>query len=419
MKKTTFIITVILLSLFLIVGLVACEATPAESEETPAQVESETETVEPETAEPEPEPEGETAEPETAEPEPAPAEDVHIRIGWTPPDVTGVFATVTQFMEYAIASAAAYGITIEVVERPPTDHTGVAEQIAVIENFIVQGVDAIMVSPTDVDGITPALREVNDAGIPLIMVNMMSEIPGVEVTSFVGFDNRIAAEVTGWSMINALGGPGPLTQAAEGAMDVSMETHLNVQWWRDLYADFDKESISGNVAIIEGIHGDYFSNARNAGFLDVIDQFPNIEVLTVLPGDWNRARSVEQAENILHMFGPGEIDAIFAPSSEMGFGARIAVESAGREEVLVLTHGGTMESGDWIRDQRLLVDTWHGFPDWGWYSVKFAVMTALGQDVPHMHDIGSRTQWYGNADMFFPNVQLLPIPWQEILDNRN
>jgi len=360
-----------------------------------------------------------TPTPEPATPADPADEPVVIRIGWTPPDVTGVFATVTQFMEAAIASAEPYGIIIEVVERPPTDHAGVAEQVAVIENFIIQGVDAIMVSPTDVDGITPALREINDAGIPLIMVNMMSEIPGVDVTSFVGFDNRIAAEVTGWSMINALGGPGPLPQAGDEQMDVPADVHLNVHWWRDLYSGFDKESITGRVAIIEGIHGDYFSNARNAGFLDVIDQFPNIEVLTILPGDWNRARSVEQAENILHMFGPGEIDAIFAPSSEMGFGARIAIESAGREEVMVLTHGGTMESGDWIRDQRLLVDTWHGFPDWGWYSVKFAVMTALGQEVPYMHDIGSRTQWYDNAHMFFPDVQLAPIPWQEILDNRN
>lgn len=343
---------------------------------------------------------------------------VVIRIGWTPPDVTGVFATVTQFMEAAVESARPYGIYIEIVERPPTDHSGVAEQIAVIENFILQEVDAIMVSPTDVDGVIPVLREVNEADIPLLMVNMMSEIEGVNVTSFVGFDNRIAAEVTGWSMINALGGPGPLPQAADGAMDIPQDVHMNVNWWRDLYQGFDRNSISGNVAIIEGIHGDYFSNARNNGFLDVINQFPNINVLTILPGDWNRARSVEQAENILHMFGPGEIDAIFAPSSEMGFGARIAIENAGREEVLVLTHGGTMESGDWIRDQRLLVDTWHGFPDWGWYGVKFAVMSAFGQEVPYMFDIGSRTQWYGNADMFFPDVQLIPIPWQQILDNR-
>jgi len=412
MTKMKKAIAIALSAVMLAVLLIGCAQQPAGGGGTPAPAEPAPGTATPAPA-PAPAP-GQATDPATA---PENNEPVVIRIGWTPPDVTGVFATVTQFMEAAIESARPYGIYIEVVERPPTDHSGVAEQIAVIENFIIQNVDAIMVSPTDVDGITPALREVNQAGIPLLMVNMMTEIPGVDVTSFVGFDNRVAASVTGWSLINALGGPGPLPQAEE-QMNVPVDTHLNLQWWEDLYRGFDKSSIHGNVAIIEGIHGDYFSNARNAGFLDVIDQFPNINVLTILPGDWNRARSVEQAENILHMFGPGEIDAIFAPSSEMGFGARIAIENAGREEVLVLTHGGTLESGDWIRDGRLLVDTWHGFPDWGWYGVKFAVMSALGQEVPYMYDIGSRTQWIGNADMFFPDVQLEPIPWQEILDNR-
>ena len=394
----------ILLTVVLLVGIAACAGQPGAAE----PVQAPGDQIVPE-EQPAPEDISETTD----------DGPITVRIGWSPPDVTGVFATVTQFMEAAIETARPYGINIEFIERPPTDHTGVAEQIAVIENFILQNVDAIMVSPTDVDGITPALREVNAAGIPLIMVNMMTEIPGVDVTSFVGFDNAVAASVTGWSMINALGGPGPLPTALDGPMDVPMDTLLNLEWWENLYRDFDKESISGNVAIIEGISGDYFANARNRGFLEVVDQFPNINVLTTIPGDWNRAVSVAAAEDILHMFGPGEIDAIFAPSSEMGFGARIAVEGAGREnDVMVLTHGGTAESGDWIRDQRLLVDTWHGFPDWGWYGVQFAVMQALGQDIPPMFDIGARTQWYGNADMFFPNVQLSPIPWQEILDNR-
>jgi len=253
------------------------------------------------------------------------------------------------------------------------------------------------------------------------MANMLSPIPGVEVSSFVGFDNVIAAEVTGWSLLNALGGPGILPQAGANMVTVSPTTHLNVDWWQDLFQNVDRNSIHGRVFMIEGIHGDYFSNARNQGFLNVINQFPNVEVLGVQPGNWNRAVSINVTESILLMHPVGQIDAIFAPSSEMGFGTRLALEAAGRQDdVLVLTHGGTAESGDWIRDGRLLVDTWHGFPDWGWYAVKFSVMLAWGQEneVPQFHDIGARTQWVGNADQFFPNVQLTPINWQQIVNNR-
>jgi len=344
-----------------------------------------------------------------------------VRIGWTPPDVTGVFATVTRFMEEAVADAARYGINIVLDARPPANHGDHAGQIAIIENFILMGVDAIIVAPTDVDSVTPALQAVNRAGIPLIMANMLSPIPGVEVASFVGFDNVIAAEVTGWSLINALGGPGVLPQAGAQRVTVPPATHLNVQWWEDLYRNVDRNAISGRVYMIEGVHGDYFSNARNRGFLNVIDQFPNVQVLGVQPGNWNRAVSIDVTESIVLMHPQGQIDAIFAPSSEMGFGARLALEAAGRhDDVLVLTHGGTAESGDWIRDRRLLVDTWHGFPDWGWYAVKFSVMLAWGQgaQVPQFHDIGARTQWYGNADQFFPDVQLTSVNWQQIINNK-
>ena len=341
-------------------------------------------------------------------------ETVTVRIGWAPPDITGVWATVSTFMDLAVEDAAQYGINIEIIERAPTDHTAIAEQIATLENFIQQDVDAIIVGPTDVDGITPALREVNDAGIPLIMVNMMSDIEGVEVASFVGFDNFQAATVSGWSLLDILGGPGVFGDAAG---NVPVETSLDLAWWEDQFADVDRDSITGRVAIIEGIAGDYFSNARVNGFLEAVEQFPNVEILTVLPGDWNRQTSVDVAENILQNFD--DIDAIFAPSSEMAFGASIAVANAGLEgEVLVISHGGTDESGEAIRDGRFVAETWHGFPDWGWYSMQFATMLALDQEVPERFDNRPRTQHIENADNFFPTPSLTPIDWEGILAAR-
>ena len=340
-------------------------------------------------------------------------EPVVVQIGWTPPDVTGVWATVSEFMEKAVEDAAQHGIIVDIVERAPTDHTGIAEQIATIENFIEREVDVIIVGPTDVDGVTPALQAVNEAGIPLIMVNMMSDIEGVDVASFVGFDNFGSAVVSGWSAVDILGAPGVLGEGEE--LDIPADAFMDIPFWEDLYADLDHDTISGRIAIIEGLAGDYFSNARVGGFMSVIDQFPNIEILTVLPGDWNRQVSVDVTENILQSFD--EIDIIFAPSSEMGFGASIAIANAGLEgEIAVISHGGTMESGEAIRDGRFAAETWHGFPDWGWYGVKYAVMLALGHDVPQRYDIGARTQWLGNADNFFPTPLLTPIPWEDFIN---
>ncbi|MGA9349937.1 MAG: diguanylate cyclase, partial [Anaerolineae bacterium] len=66
----------------------------------------------------------------------------------------------------------------------------------------------------------------------------------------------------------------------------------------------------------------------------------------------------------------------------------------------------------------LMAETHHGFPEWGWYGTKFAVMLALGQDVPPTFDIRPRTMYKSNADLFYPTPALEPIDWEGIKAGR-
>src|SRR5215207_5909159 len=63
-----------------------------------------------------------------------------IVIGWTPPDITGVFKTATDFFEQAAQDANDAGFNVEVVSRSPATHTAFADQLAIIEDFISQQV---------------------------------------------------------------------------------------------------------------------------------------------------------------------------------------------------------------------------------------------------------------------------------------
>lgn len=63
-----------------------------------------------------------------------------------------------------------------------------------------------------------------------------------------------------------------------------------------------------------------------------------------------------------------------------------------------------------------MTETWHGFPEWGWYGVKFGVMLHLGEEVPQTFDIKPRTVFKGNADNFYPNPKLEAIDWKQIID---
>src|SRR5918996_4256571 len=50
------------------------------------------------------------------------AETKEVTIGWTPPDITGVFKTATNYFEKAAADAKSAGFEVEVISRSPATH---------------------------------------------------------------------------------------------------------------------------------------------------------------------------------------------------------------------------------------------------------------------------------------------------------
>ncbi|GFN22585.1 sugar ABC transporter substrate-binding protein [Thermanaeromonas sp. C210] len=337
-----------------------------------------------------------------------------IVIGWAPPDITGVFKTAQDYLERAAKDAQEKaGLNVEVITRAPSSHTDYAAQVAILENFIQRKVDAIVVSPIDIEPVKPVIKQANEAGIPVIVVNLLEPIEGIEVASYIGFDNEQAARVSAYAVLDYLGGPGVLGEGEK--VEVSPETYLDEEWWKNLYKDVDPNSIKGKVAIIEGVAGDFFTNARTRGFKEVISKFPNVEIVSALPADWNREKAVKAAENILQNFK--DLDVIWAQCAEMALGAKNAVQAANRQnEVAVFSNDGTPESVDEIRKGTIVAETWHGFPEWGWYGTKFAVMLKLGVPVPEIFDVRPRTEYKNNADMFYPNPKLEPIDWNKIIE---
>src|SRR5688572_1276007 len=128
-----------------------------------------------------------------------------IVIGWTPPDITGVFQTATDFFEMAAEEANAAGFNVRIISRSPATHTAFADQVAIIEDYISSGVDAIAISPADTEAIKPAVQQANEAGIPVILVNLLEEQEGIEVASYVGFDNSEAASVSAYAVLDYFG----------------------------------------------------------------------------------------------------------------------------------------------------------------------------------------------------------------------
>ncbi|MBA7508561.1 hypothetical protein ES705_00493 [subsurface metagenome] len=368
--------------------------------------------------------EEEVVEEEVVEEE-VPAVPEVIRIGWTPPDITGVFRTATDYFIISAADAMDAGIMVDIVSQAPISHTAFGEQVAIIEDFVARGVDVIAISPIEVKVVIPAIQKANEAGIPVIIVNLLEPIEGVEVASYIGFDNVEAAVISAYALVDYFGGPGLLGTGEE--VTIEPGTYLDLAWWEDLYKDVDPATIDVNarVAIIEGVAGGFFSMARLEGFHSVVDNYPGIEIVGTLAADWNREKGIGATEDFLTANPPGELDAIWAASNEMGLGAMLACDAAGRLElagegevgdpyVAIFTNDVTPESVERIKEGKIVAETTHGFPDWGWYGTEFAVTLVYGGEVPHIFDIRPRTAYQENADLFYPVPVLEPIDWEAI-----
>jgi ribose transport system substrate-binding protein len=170
-----------------------------------------------------------------------------------------------------------------------------AQEATNIEDLIQQGVDALLINPTDADAIVPSVQRANDAGIPVFTVDRSAA--GGEIVSHIASDNVAGGRMAGEFLCDALGG-------------------------------------SGNVVELEGIPGTSAARDRGQGFNDYMSrECPDAEIVARQTANFNRAEGLSVFENILQ--AQPEIDGVFAHNDEMILGAIEAAEAAGRAEEIV------------------------------------------------------------------------------------
>ena len=103
-----------------------------------------------------------------------------------------------------------------------------------MEDYISQDVDVIVISPSDTQAIKPAIKQANQADIPVVMVNLLEKQDDIDVASYIGFDNSDAASVSAYAVLDYYGGPGVLGSGEK--VDVEPDTFIDLKWWEKLYA---------------------------------------------------------------------------------------------------------------------------------------------------------------------------------------
>jgi signal transduction histidine kinase len=170
-----------------------------------------------------------------------------IRIGWIQESEAGPWRTATSYLEQAAVDARTHGIHVEILTRKPSYWKDMIDVAMIIDDFIGQGVNVLIFPAIALEVIKSAIRRANNQNIPVIIVNQLEPIEGVDVACYIGFDNTVAGMVSGYAVLDYLNG-GLWT-------GVKPCTELDLAEWRTRFNDLGSIDVKGRVAIIEGISG--------------------------------------------------------------------------------------------------------------------------------------------------------------------
>ena len=215
------------------------------------------------------------------------------QLGFLPPAMTSPFYA--SCIEGATPVAEALGYELVIMAPPSEDDY--ATQTSMMEDFITQGVKGIAVCGINLDALIPAIKKANEAGVPVVMFNTITELEGVDVYAYSGYNQyNGGAKIADW-----------------------VNTQTNGE---------------AKVAIIEGLPSDY-TTQRMGGFVDrAAEAYPGIEVVATQPGDWVRETGMNAAMDMIQAHP--EITVIYGLSDEMALGAYQACQQLGRGDIITV-----------------------------------------------------------------------------------
>ena len=192
----------------------------------------------------------------------------------------------------------------------------VALQVQQVDDFINQGVDAIILNPVDTQGVRPMMEAAKRANIPLIFVNRKPEVKLDGKMAYVGSDSALSGKL-------------------------------------QMEALAKKMNYRGNVAIIMGALSNEEARERTRAVEEVIAQHKDMKVVEKQTAKWQRNEAVDVVSGWLLNGSP--IDAIAANNDEMAIGAIMALSQAKNSKVLVAGIDGTPDGLQFIKNGQMAV----------------------------------------------------------------
>ncbi len=214
----------------------------------------------------------------------------------------------------------AHAADFELISNGIKDETDSSNQIRIVEQMIVSGVNALVIAPADSKALVPVVKKAMDAGITVVNIDnrLDPEVLKSKHLSvpFVGPDNRKGARLVGE------------------------------------YLAKEKLKAGDQVGIIEGVSTTTNAQQRTAGFKEAMAA-AQMEVVSVQSGDWEIAKGNAVAASMLNAHP--DIKALLAGNDSMALGAVSAVRAAGKAgQVQVVGYDNINAIKPMLKDGRVL-----------------------------------------------------------------
>jgi len=183
------------------------------------------------------------------------------------------------------------GVDVDLIWKGPLREDDREQQIQVVEGFISQGVNGIVLAPLDSKALIRPVEEAKEANIPTVIID--SALASDQITSFAATDNRKAGSMAAERLGELLGG-------------------------------------KGKVIMLRYLEGSASTTDREEGFLEMMkSKYPNIALIsTDQYAGATRDSSKRAAENILQRLGE-EITGVFASNEPATTGMLLALQDRG------------------------------------------------------------------------------------------
>ncbi|RGY98864.1 sugar ABC transporter substrate-binding protein [Clostridium sp. AM58-1XD] len=141
-----------------------------------------------------------------------------------------------------------------------------------------------------------------------------------------------------------------------------------------------KMGYKGKVILIEGVTGAQNSIDRIGGAREVIESYPDMEIVASQSGDMNRAKAMEVMQNLLQAHP--DVQGVYAINDEMALGCVEAIAAAGRsDQIIVGGCDGNADARTAIRDDKLAFSCDLVPYDQGYQAVAAAAKIVNGEEV--------------------------------------